>query len=116
MLFRRLHLVSLSGVYRERYLPVPRPLQRNAAIEAARAGEHGRGFAVVADEVRSLAQRTQSSAEEQASVAENINRNLVDIRDDSEQTANSTEQVSSAIAELARLAESLNGQLAKFRV
>jgi methyl-accepting chemotaxis protein len=47
-------------------------LALNAAIEAARAGDHGRGFAVVADEVRSLAETSESSAQQVQSLAEAI--------------------------------------------
>lgn len=39
-------------------------LALNASIEAARAGEAGRGFAVVADEIRNLSENTNKSAEE----------------------------------------------------
>ncbi|WP_318720032.1 methyl-accepting chemotaxis protein [Pseudomonas capsici] len=45
-----------------------------AAIEAARAGDMGRDFSVLADEVLSLANRTQGSAAEIATMIESLQR------------------------------------------
>ncbi len=47
-------------------------LALNASIEAARAGEAGKGFAVVAEEIRQLSENTKTSAEQIASTIDNL--------------------------------------------
>jgi len=73
-------------------------LALNAAIEAARAGEHGRGFAVVADEVRKLAKKSMEAAED-------INKNLGEIRDKIKEIAGFVESMLTNIKEIESLSD-----------
>ena len=57
-----------------------------------------------------------SAAEEQAQVAREVDRNLVNIRDLSVQTATGADQTSAASGELSRLAVDLNNMVARFRL
>ncbi|WP_292048588.1 methyl-accepting chemotaxis protein [Marinobacter sp.] len=68
------------------------------------------------EEIRQHNSQIATAAEEQSSVAEEINQNVTLIRDVGDQSAASTEQVSAASDELARLAEGLNTQIARFKV
>jgi methyl-accepting chemotaxis protein len=57
-----------------------------------------------------------SAAEEQAQVAREVDRNLVNIRDLSTQSATGANQTSAASNKLSRLAVDLNGMVARFRL
>ncbi|MBC3765666.1 methyl-accepting chemotaxis protein [Neptunicella marina] len=57
-----------------------------------------------------------SAVEQQAQVAKEVDRNLVNIRDLAEQTSDGAEQSNIASAELAKLAENLNNMVHQFRL
>ncbi|MCQ6497941.1 methyl-accepting chemotaxis protein, partial [Vibrio parahaemolyticus] len=56
-----------------------------------------------------------SAAEEQAQVAREVDRNLVNIQDLSTQTATGAQQTAASSQELSRLATSFQGLVAQFR-
>jgi methyl-accepting chemotaxis protein len=57
-----------------------------------------------------------SAAEEQSSVAEEMNRNIVAIRDVAEQTARGAHQTSRATDELSRLSSELQALVGQFKI
>jgi len=79
----------------------------------------GQALEVIAEAIASINQRNlviASASEEQAQVAREVDRNLVNIRDLAMQTSAGANQTSAASQELSRLAVDLNSMVAKFSV
>ncbi|WP_267273152.1 methyl-accepting chemotaxis protein [Pseudomonas putida] len=79
----------------------------------------GQALEVIAEAIASINQRNlviASASEEQAQVAREVDRNLVNIRDLAMQTSAGANQTSAAAQELSRLAVDLNGMVAQFKV
>lgn len=79
----------------------------------------GRALEVIAEAIASINQRNlviASASEEQAQVAREVDRNLVNIRDLSMQTSAGANQTSAAAQDLSRLAVDLNAMVAQFKV
>lgn len=83
------------------------------------AGEADQALGLIAERVGQINEMNlviASAAEEQAQVAREVDRNLVAIRDISEQSATGAQQTSVASDELARLATQLNQLVGRFRL
>jgi len=91
--------------------------QAQSAVEhATNAGTSLSTIAGVVESINDMSTQIASAAEEQSVVAEEINRNIVSIRDKAEQTAAGTEHTTAASGELAQLATKLQGLVGQFRV
>ncbi|MCF6354179.1 MAG: methyl-accepting chemotaxis protein [Candidatus Polarisedimenticolaceae bacterium] len=91
--------------------------QAQSAVEhATNAGASLTSIAGVVENINDMSTQIASAAEEQSLVAEEINRNIVSIRDKAEQTAAGTEHTAAASDELAQLATKLQGLVGQFRV
>ncbi|MFJ4067623.1 methyl-accepting chemotaxis protein [Pseudomonas sp. NPDC089996] len=89
----------------------------NGTLEVAQGA--GQALEVIAEAIASINQRNlviASASEEQAQVAREVDRNLVNIRDLAMQTSAGANQTSAAAQDLSRLAVDLNGMVAQFKV
>ncbi|MNE77242.1 Methyl-accepting chemotaxis protein McpS [compost metagenome] len=74
---------------------------------------------IISEAITSINQKNlviASASEEQAQVAREVDRNLVNIRDLSMQTSAGANQTSASSQELSRLAVDLNAMISKFKV
>jgi methyl-accepting chemotaxis protein len=84
--------------------------------QAARAGTSLDTIASAVGAISDMNAQIASAAEEQGAVAEEINRNIANIRQIANQTASGAEQTATASAELAKLAVHLQTHVGRFKV
>lgn len=89
---------------------------QNTAKEAQKAGDALADITASVEQMNGLNTQIATAAEEQTSVTEEINRNIISISDISNQTAAGAEQSSAASDELAQLADTMQAEIEAFKV
>lgn len=89
---------------------------QSTIVEARELGDALAEVTRLIEQINAQNLNIASAAEEQATVAREVDKNLVSIRDLSHQTATGATQTNASSQELARLAEELNGLLQRFRL
>lgn len=90
--------------------------QTESAVDyASQSGLALKTIASAVEKINQMSAQIASAAEEQSSVSEEINRNIVSINDMSNQTADGAAQTSTASDELAQMAGNLQGLVAHFK-
>ncbi len=91
--------------------------QAHHVVEKAReTGEMLSAITAAVGGINDMNNQIATAAEEQATVADEINRNIVNIQQVTEQSAAASEQTSSSSLELARLGEELLQQVGQFKI
>ena len=85
------------------------------AVEAQKAGDALAKITDSVDQINAMNAQIATAAEEQSAVTEEINRNITAISDISYQTASGAEQSRSASNQLAKLAETMQQEIEKFK-
>jgi methyl-accepting chemotaxis protein len=89
----------------------------DSSVELSRqAGQALGHIARTVSTIQTMNQQIAAAGEEQSSVAEQINRSVMSVRDVSEQTAASSEETAASSIELARLGVQLQEMVGRFRV
>jgi len=84
--------------------------------KSQQAGDALQQIMVSIEQINALNAQIATASEEQSSVTEEINKNIINISDISDQTAAGAEQSNVATQELANLAESMQQEIAQYRV
>jgi methyl-accepting chemotaxis protein len=89
---------------------------QSAVDQAVEAGESLNTIAGAVGQINDMTTQIASAAEEQAAVAEEVNRNITSISNMAEETSAGTISTKEASDDLARLASELQGLVAEFKV